>query len=118
MDHGKSTHTPQDPQLERRMRRMFGRDRAMALGMLAGLWLALVYIYFAVPHGFLSSSVGLVLTVSGVLVLAFNSASVFAMLRHYDEDRDHIYGLDIHHLDLHRARARRAALRPAHVDIA
>ena len=33
-------------------------------------------------------------------------APVTAMLRHYREDRDHIYGLDIHHLDEHRARRR------------
>lgn len=54
---------------------------------------------------------------AGVLVLLFNTASVVAMLRHYDEDRAHIYGIDIHHLDEHRARARKAALRPARVDI-
>ena len=116
MDQSKSKK-PLDPLLDKRIARMFGRDRAMSLGMLVGLWFALGYVYFAVPHGFLGTPVGMVLTVAGALVLIFNSASVFAMLRHYDEDRDHIYGIDIYHLDQHRARARKAALRPAHVDV-
>lgn len=116
MDQSKSKH-PVSPALERRINSMFGRDRAMSLGALIGLWLALGYVYFAVPHGFLGSPVGIVLTVAGSLVLLFNTASVIAMLRHYNEDREHIYGIDIHHLDEHRARARKVALRPAHVDI-
>lgn len=116
MDQSKRKH-PASPALERRINSMFGRDRAMSLGALIGLWLALGYTYFTVPHGFLGSPVGIVLTVAGALVLLFNTASVFAMLRHYDEDREHIYGIDIHHLDEQRARARKAALRPAHVDI-
>jgi hypothetical protein len=33
----------------------------------------------------------------------FNTASVFAMTKHFKEDKDFIYGLDIHHLDANRA---------------
>jgi hypothetical protein len=32
-------------------------------------------------------------------VLIFNTASILAMLRHYADDRDFIYGLDLKHLD-------------------
>lgn len=59
MDQGKSKH-PANPALDERIRRMFGRDRATALFALAGLWLALGYVYLAVPHGFFGSPVGLV----------------------------------------------------------
>ncbi len=31
--------------------------------------------------------------------LIFNTASIFAMLSHYAEDKENIYGLDIHYLD-------------------
>jgi hypothetical protein len=120
MDPSKSTsqhkHTPHVALLPR-IKRMYARDRWMALGALVALWATLGYVYLSVPHGFLSSPVGIVLTIAGALVLLFNSASVFAMLRHYSEDRDHIYGIDIHHLDEHRARQQQAALRPAHVDV-
>ena len=76
----------------------------------------LIYTYIAVPHGFLSSPIGVVLLIAGVLLLVFNTSSVLAMLAHYREDRDHIYGQDLRNLDLNRQRLRELALRPAHVD--
>ena len=36
-------------------------------------------------------------------MLIFNTAAILAMLRHYREDRDFIYGLDIRFLDEARA---------------
>ena len=97
------------PGVQPRIQAMFRRDRGMAIGALMILWLTLGFVYFAVPHGFLSSPIGIVLSVAMVLLLLFNTTSVTAMLRHYREDRDHIYGLDIHHLDEHRARRRAEA---------
>ena len=35
----------------------------------------------------------------GAAVLLFNTASMGAMVKHYKEDKDFIYGLDIKHLD-------------------
>ena len=92
--------------MQPRIQAMFRRDRWMALGALTILWLTLGFVYFAVPHGFLASPIGIVLSAAMVFLLLFNTASVTAMLRHYREDRDHIYGLDIFHLDEHRARRR------------
>ena len=37
--------------------------------------------------------------VAGAVVLLFNTAAILAMLRHYREDRDFMYGLDIKFLD-------------------
>jgi hypothetical protein len=45
------------------------------------------------------------LVISALFLLAFNTASIFAMIRHYREDKEHIYGLDIRHLDENRARS-------------
>ena len=39
------------------------------------------------------------------IVLLFNTASIFAMIRHYSGDKEHIYGLDIHYLDALRGTA-------------
>ena len=47
----------------------------------------------------------------GAVVLLFNSAAIMAMLRHYREDRDFMYGLDIKFLD--EAREARKGLREA-----
>jgi hypothetical protein len=80
------------------------------------LWATLIYTYAVVPHGFLGSSIGLVLLIAAALLLLFNASSVMAMLSHYREDRDHIYGQDLHNLDLNRQRLRELSLRPAHID--
>jgi hypothetical protein len=47
-----------------------------------------------------------ILLISGGLVLIFNTASIWAMLRHYADDRDFIYGLDLKHLDEMRRQKR------------
>jgi hypothetical protein len=40
-----------------------------------------------------------VLMLGGAVVLVFNTAAILAMLAHYREDRDFIYGLDVKFLD-------------------
>lgn len=108
MTHGTS-NIPHDyvrPGMQPRIQAMLRRDSRMALGALTILWLTLGFVYLVVPHGFLTSPIGIVLSVAMVLLLLFNTASVTAMLKHYREDRDHIYGLDLFHLDEHRARRR------------
>jgi hypothetical protein len=37
------------------------------------------------------------------VILVFNTAAIMAMLRHYREDRDFMYGLDIKFMDAARA---------------
>jgi len=105
-----------DPEMQQRAEAMYSRDRWSALLILAVLWASLIYTYIKVPHGFFSTSIGVVLIIAGVLLLIFNTSSVLAMLAHYREDRDHIYGQDLRNLDLNRQRLRELALRPAHVD--
>ncbi|MEX3951004.1 hypothetical protein AB4Y40_25015 [Paraburkholderia sp. EG287B] len=94
MDHG----------LRKRIDGMFARDRLMAGIALLGLWITLGYVYFSVSMAAVDPAVRVALTIGAVGVVVFNTASVTAMVRHYKEDKDHIYGLDIHHLDENRAR--------------
>jgi hypothetical protein len=88
----------------KRIERMFNRDRRMAQIALLLLWITIGYVYFAVTSQTTDSSVRIALTIGAGGVLVFNSASILAMIRHYKEDKDHIYGLDIRHLDENRAR--------------
>ena len=44
--------------------------------------------------------------IGGFIVLVLNTAAIMAMLRHYREDRDFMYGLDIKFLDEARAAKR------------
>ena len=43
------------------------------------------------------------LLIGGAIILILNTAALMAMLRHYREDRDFMYGLDIKFLDAARA---------------
>ncbi|MBP0588447.1 hypothetical protein J8I87_01690 [Paraburkholderia sp. LEh10] len=97
--------------IRKRIDQMFSRDRRMAQVALLLLWVTLAYVYFAVTSQTTDSSVRIALTIGAGGVLVFNSASILAMIRHYKEDKDHIYGLDIRHLDENRARKAELARR-------
>jgi sulfite exporter TauE/SafE len=105
---GKRNNQEEDsmrPQRER-IEAMYQRDRAVAYAFVAALWLAIIYVFFQVwpliPAQY--SGLGVALLIAGLAVLFFNTASIAAMVKHYEEDKDFIYGLDIKHLDEMRAR--------------
>ncbi|MEM5339526.1 hypothetical protein [Paraburkholderia azotifigens] len=89
--------------IRKRINQMFSRDRRMAQIALLLLWVTIGYVYFAVTSQTDDFLVRVALTIGASTVLVFNSASILAMIRHYQEDKDHIYGLDIRHLDENRA---------------
>ena len=81
---------------------MFSADRFWAYGAVIALWALYVFVLYSLLPVITDGAVMLALAVAGALVLAFNSASILAMISHYDEDKAHIYGLDLHYLDLNR----------------
>lgn len=93
-----------DHSIRKRIDTMFARDRWMAWVALCLLWLTIGYVYTSVDDYVSDSSVRIALSIGALLVLIFNSASIAAMIKHYKEDKEHIYGLDIRHLDENRAR--------------
>ncbi|WP_233253426.1 hypothetical protein [Paracoccus binzhouensis] len=93
--------------LDRRIKAMHRRDIAVALAFVLGLWFAIVFVAIGTWPLAPSAAARIMLLVGGAVVLLFNSAAIMAMLRHYREDRDFMYGLDIRFLD--EARAARAA---------
>lgn len=90
--------------MQKRIDQMFGRDRRMAYIALLLLWVALAYVYIAVTASAPDPTVRIALSIGVAGVLVFNTASILAMVRHYKDDKNHIYGLDIRHLDENRAR--------------
>lgn len=85
--------------LERRIASMHKRDVSVAWAFVVGLWFAIVFVAIATwtlaPNG----TARLLLLCAGAVILIFNTAAILAMLRHYREDRDFMYGLDIRFLD-------------------
>jgi hypothetical protein len=85
----------EDPRIEV----MYRRDRAWSYLAIVVLWLIFLFVFFEILPDTGSSGVTIALAVAGGLVLLFNTASIAALLRHYHEDKQHLYGLDLHYID-------------------
>ena len=82
---------------------MHRSDVRIAWAFVTGLWLAVIFVAVATWSLAPSGGARIMLLIGGAIVLVFNTAAVMAMLRHYREDRDFMYGLDIKFLDAARA---------------
>ncbi|RDD61023.1 hypothetical protein [Ferruginivarius sediminum] len=82
-----------------RIQRLFNQDKVLASTFVVLLWAAILYVFFTVSPLIEDATIRVVVAVAGSAVLLFNTAAIVAMLRHYSEDKEHIYGLDIEHLD-------------------
>jgi ABC-type polysaccharide/polyol phosphate export permease len=83
---------------------MHRRDVAVAWAFVLGLWLAMAFVMWATWDIAPSAAARTLLLAAGAVVLVFNTAAIVAMLGHYREDRDQIYGLDLRFLDALKAR--------------
>jgi hypothetical protein len=89
----------QPKDMEHRIRRMFAGDAFAAGILVAALWLAVFFVLLAVRGFMHDPKVELVCWIGAGALLLFNTASILAMLKHYGEDKAHIYAIDIRHLD-------------------
>lgn len=92
-------------EMQGRINAMFKRDCVFGWIFVVWLWLTYAFVYFATTslsehasHG----GVNIALIISGLLVLVYNTASIGAMVKHYGEDKDFIYTVDLRHLDVLR----------------
>lgn len=85
----------QDPRVEA----MFRLDRAWAAVAVTVLWLTYAFVFFRTLSSASANGITAALVVAGGLVLLFITTSIVALIRHYQEDKRHIYELDLHYLD-------------------
>lgn len=83
---------------------MHRRDVLVAWAFVIGLWFAMIFVAIATWNLAPNGTARILLLAGGAVVLLFNTAAILAMLRHYREDRDFMYGLDIKFLDEARGR--------------
>ncbi len=88
--------------LETRILAMHRNDTRIAWVFVVGLWLAIIFVAYATWNLAPNSTARVLLLIAGAVILVFNTAAIMAMLRHYREDRDFMYGLDIKFLDAAR----------------
>ena len=89
--------------LDARIQAMHKRDVQVAWAFVIGLWFAIIFVAMATWSLAPSGQARIVLLIGGAIILILNTAAIMAMLRHYREDRDFMYGLDIKFLDAARA---------------
>jgi hypothetical protein len=89
--------------LDTRIKAMHRSDVRIAWCFVVGLWCALMFVAYATWNLAPTSQARIMLLFAGSVILIFNTAAIMAMLRHYREDRDFMYGLDIKFLDEARA---------------
>jgi hypothetical protein len=85
--------------MQDRIEKMFAGDKLAAGILVVALWLTVFFVMLAV-RGFMPSvQVELVCWAGAAMLLLFNTASIVAMIKHYGQDKAHIYAVDIRHLD-------------------
>ncbi len=90
------------PALKDRIDAMFRKDRALATVLVIALWLTVLFVLFAVRSFIADKSIEVICWIGAGVLLLFNTASIIAMFKHYAEDKEHIYAVDIRHLDAGR----------------
>ncbi|MCL5975524.1 MAG: hypothetical protein M1270_06850 [Gammaproteobacteria bacterium] len=74
----------------------------MAWSDIVLLWLAIGFVLISILSIVEDPFIRVVMIISSALLVIFNTASVAAMTKHYAEDKNFIYELDIKHLDENR----------------
>ena len=84
-----------------RIDKMYARDRLWACCFIVALWLVVAFVLLSsIPYA--TGSVTVVCWIAAIVLLVFNTGSIANMIRHYGQDKEHIYGTDIRHLDAGR----------------
>lgn len=97
-------------ELAARIRSMYLRDCFMAWFDVLLLWATVLFVLFAILGIVQDSNIRLAMFAACAVLLLFNTASVYAMTKHFSDDKDFIYGLDLQHLDANRAVKAKAML--------
>jgi hypothetical protein len=81
---------------------MFRQDRIWAFGFVIVLWAVVLFVMLAIRPFIVGDGIEIVCWIAAAVLVLFNTASITAMVRHYSHDKEHIYGIDIRHLDAGR----------------
>jgi hypothetical protein len=90
--------------LKQRIDALYRSDVRGATVLIVLLWVTVLFVLFQTWPLVPSQGIKVVLFLSAAVVLIFNTAAIVAMVRHYQSDKDFIYGLDIKHSDANRNR--------------
>ncbi|MGE3871882.1 MAG: hypothetical protein AB7F74_02885 [Parvibaculaceae bacterium] len=92
--------------LNQRIEAMYRSDCRGAWTFIAILWITILFVLFMTWPYIPDSTIRIVVLIGAAAILIFNTAAIAAMVKHYAEDKEFIYGLDIKHLDAMRKQGR------------
>ena len=90
--------------LKQRIEAMYRSDVIGATALIVLLWITILFVLFMTWPIIPVTAIRIVVLVAAAAVLIFNTAAILAMVKHYREDKEFIYTLDIEHLDARRRR--------------
>ena len=93
-----------DATMQKRIDQMARGDRLWGFGFAVVLWVVYAFVFVQIAPLVNDTGVHVAMVVGAALVLLFNTASIIAMLKQYDEHKVRTYEPDIRHLDEKRAR--------------
>ena len=88
--------------LNQRIEGLYQSDKRNAYILLALLWIVVLFVIIMSWPLIPDNGVRIVSLIGATAVLIFNTAAVIAMLKHYEEDKHFIYGMDIKMLDANK----------------
>ena len=90
--------------LNQRIEAMYQGDKRGAWAFVLALWITVIFVLAMSWPYIPDQGVRIVALIAAAAVLIFNTASIGAMVKHYAEDKEFIYGLDINPIAVELAR--------------
>ena len=90
--------------MQQRIEALYRSDVRGSIVLIVCLWAAVLFVLVMTWPHIPDQGIKVVVTVAAAAVLVFNTAAILAMVNHYKEDKEFIYGLDIKHADATRNR--------------
>jgi len=90
--------------LQQRIEALYRSDLRGSALLIICLWATILFVLFMTWPYIPDSGIKAVVAIAAAAVLIFNTAAILAMVKHYKEDKDFIYGLDIKNADASRNR--------------
>ena len=90
--------------MRERIEALYRSDVRGSMVLIVALWATVLFVLLMTWPYIPDQGIKVVVAIAAAAVLVFNTAAIIAMVNHYKEDKEFIYGLDIKHADATRNR--------------
>jgi hypothetical protein len=94
--------------MQERIDSMLKRDIAVGVFFASAMWLTLLFVFLVTARIVEDQAVVLVMLAAALVLGVFNTLSLLSLISAYRNERQHVYGEDIAHLDAMKAIQERA----------